>query len=359
MKLTLYCFFLCIFLVSKTSWANANIYGCAWNADGLSNLEIGKESGRKISCRFRANQPNIAYGVNIFLVFEEGGYYKGNGGQVLLQLQTDDGTENHYPSGTVLTSSLVTDPMKQWNRFFRFDSPVPLQKGMLYHLVFTNPAPDPINNWVSLDCLYNRKNIPNMQPGISDTDLACVWKYGSWTGWKVNYYCTPIFCLYYNDGSFQGQGYRDAWVEAPFSISGENKVRETFTVSDTNRTVSQVSFYLKKAGNPRDLIVRLEYSNGALIEEGTIPASLISTNYTWVTYKFNANCTLESGRSYNLVLSAPVGDSYQTYPIQDGFRLGFDCPEVFIDGHYQIISNSSWVNFRNSTNFDMQFYFKE
>ena len=98
-------------------------YGCPWNADGLANLEIGKQQGRRISFRFRAEHSGELESAALYLVFRALGYYHGDGGQVLLELQTDDGTPEHRPSGTVVASSLVQDPMAKWNRTFTFGKP--------------------------------------------------------------------------------------------------------------------------------------------------------------------------------------------------------------------------------------------
>jgi hypothetical protein len=337
----------------------AATYGNPWNGDGLINLEIGRSNGRLISYRFRAQYSGTVNGVQIFLVFRtfcSGCYANGDGGQVLVRLQSDDGTSQHLPSGIVLTSSLVTDPLRQWNRYVAFNSPVQLTQGKLYHLVFSNPDPDPINNYVSIDDLYNDRRLPNMQPGISDTDLAVVWKSSSSSNWEVNYGHTPIFSLYYADGKRQGQGYTDALSSSGLrSIYGSNKVRETFTVSGGNKTVTQVSVRLKKSGSSGNLSVRLENADGTLIEGGTIPASSVSTSYAWVTYIFNTSRTLLSGKSYNLVLSAPYGDPYSIFPIQEGTLYGFQTPSVFTEGKFQSSSGSSWQEVRQGC--DMQFYF--
>lgn len=146
---------LCHFCLSLC--AEPLTYGCAWNADGLANLEIGKYPGRTVSYRFRAEHSVTADKVMVYLVYSTG-YGKGDGGRILLELQSDDGTSNHYPSGTVLASAIVTDPKTQWNRLFVFDKPTVLESGRLYHLVFSNVGSDPVHNYVSIDNLFNERD---------------------------------------------------------------------------------------------------------------------------------------------------------------------------------------------------------
>jgi len=193
----------------------AELYGCPWGADSLGNLEIGKAAGRKVAYRFFAGHSGELEKVVIFLVFRAPGYYKGDGGHVLAEIRSDDETDRHLPSGTVLGSCLIENPMfptHPWSGTgvgypeLRFDRAVSLEQGRLYHVVFTNPAPDPINNYVSIDDLYRNRREPNMQPGVSDLELAVLYKYSVQHDWEVNYAHTPIFCVAYADGFRQGQG---------------------------------------------------------------------------------------------------------------------------------------------------------
>jgi hypothetical protein len=352
-----------VLAASRLGWAESpqEFYGCPWNADGLANLEIGKQPGRMVGYRFRAAHSGTVEKVKVFLVFQTLGYYKGDGGQVLLTLQTDDNSPNHNPSGKVLASSLVKDPMKVWHRLFVLDHPARLTKGKFHHLVFTNPAPDPINNFVSVDDLHNVRRRPDMQPGVSDLDLAVLFKPGADSPWQINYGHTPIFCLFYMDGARQGQGYIDAMSSTPFRISGRDMVRETFTVSGKSRSVSSVSLRLKRSENPGDLQVRLELADGPPVEQASIPSASIKTTYSWATCAFKSPHVLALGKTYNVVLTAAPGDPYLIYPVQEGLPYGFECPNLFSDGYFQHSSGAAWETprARNRKDFDMQFYFSE
>jgi len=336
-----------------------SLYGCAWNADNLDNVELGPESGRSISYRFRAEQDGDVTEAMVFLVFAGPGYYAGTGGQVLLELQTDDGSADHLPSGTALTSSLVTDPTLQWNRLFVFGGAATLTGGELYHLVFTNPDPDPASNWVSTDCLYLEANAPDMQPGISDVDLATLVRQTGASPWTVSYKNTPIFSLHYTDGHKQGQAYVDVWYgAAPGDVYGPNRIRQIFTVSGGDRQVQDVRLRIKRVGGSGDLTVSLEDSSEQVIEEGMVAEATFGSDYQWVTVPLATQPTLADGQTYHLVLSAPSGAQYHTYPLQEGGFYGFEASSTFADGHYQYSDGGDWgMIYGDRTDFDMQFYF--
>jgi len=128
-------------------------------------------------------------------------------------------------------------------------------------------------------------------------------------------------------------------------------------VNNENQTASGVFIRLRKNGNPGNLSVRLENADGSLIEEGSISSSTVPTSYAWIGYSFTTNRVLESGKTYQLVLSAPSGDPYQTFPLQEGGQYGF-LAGTFTDGHIQVTTGSSWQNFKGRTDFDLQFYFE-
>ena len=203
-----------LLLTGKVAAADSSsTYGEVFNADGLANLEIGKSSGRTVDYRFRAQHSGTMASARFFFVFRGLGYYAGNGGQVQIDVEADDGTTNHRPSGVSLANALITNPLS--NNFPRvtFNQSVSVQAGQLYHFVFTNPYSDPINNYVSIDDIYNEARVPNMQPTVSDTDLAVLFKDGS-NPLAINYGHTPIFDAYITGAGgtnyTEGVGYIDA-----------------------------------------------------------------------------------------------------------------------------------------------------
>ena len=335
-------------------------YGCNWNADDLDNLVLGTEVGRQVSYRFRATHGGQAEGVRVYLVYHGPGYFGGDGGQVLLTLQPDDGSAAHLPSGEVMASSLVTDPMtdlKQWNRLFAFAAPADVAAGQLYHLVFSNPAPDPAANYVSVDGLHLAANQPDMQPGISDTDLATLYRRSEDGVYEVVYCVTPIFSLRFADGHRLGQCYIDVRDEFDYiHVFGDAAVRELFTVSGPDRVVSGVRVRLRRAAGDGALILRLTH-NDTLLEEGTVPAAQIGASDQWIVLPFSTAHTLASGQQYALEVRASADTTYTVPPLQDGTAYDLDCDSLFADGHYQFFRDGEWGMTDSRTDFEMQVYF--
>jgi len=339
--------------------ATADVYGCPWNADGLMPLNIGRLRNYMICIRFRAQHTGTFQKARFFFIFtdKKRGYNKGDGGEVLIQVQPDDGSDLHGPSGEVLASARVPDPMAgEHLRLVTFDRPVTTEEGKLYHFVLTNPAPDPLNNWISLDQLWQQRGTPNMQPAVSDTDLAIVLKWPD-PPWSVRYAHTPIYWIYYEDGAIHGQGYYDARsVSGVRPISGESKVRETFEVSGRDRTAVSVRVRARKLNDSGPLNVGVIHENGVRIVEGAVPPSAFpDREMHWVEYAFQRPVVLKTGERYNLVLSSPDG-AYSTFGLVHGTRPDMIASTVFADGTMQYTVNGKWASDRPG-HMDMQFYF--
>ena len=332
-----------------------NYYGVGIGADGLGNLEIGKYAGRKLAYRFKAEKSGTVDELRIFLIYAEGGYYAGDGGEVKVAFYTDDGTGDHFPD-TEITSETITNPMAENFPLITFDPQVEITAGTIYHIVFTNPDAAPTENYVSLDNLQVDADAANVQPGWSDTDMQVLWD-DSGGGWAAKTNKTPIFNITYTDDNEFGVG----WVNAASgsglrTISGANKVRESFTVSGGARKVISVAVFVKKTDGTSGLVVRLETSGESLIEEGTIDAGDISdASYTWVTFTFVASHMLSNSASYNLVLSS-VSGTYTTFHLQEGTGNGFADETVFTDGKMEYNTGGGWTDSYGTTG-DMMFYF--
>jgi len=334
------------------------LFGCAWNADDLDNLPLGTEVGRTVSYRFAAHRSGPVDSVRVYLVFHGPGYFDGDGGHVLVELQTDDGSASHLPSGEVLASSLVTDPMAVWNRLFVFDAPADVQEGQLYHLVFSNPAADPANNYVSVDGLYVERNLPDMQPAVPDEQLATLYKRSTTATWEVVYCVTPIFSLNYSGGYRQGQCYIDYRDDLDFiHVAGAAAVRERFTIPERDRQVSSVRVRLWRSAGEGDLLVRLARADGQLLEQVDVPGAAIGEVEGWVDVAFATPHLLAAGETYGLELHAADGATYTAVPLQDGTAYHLDCDNLFANGHYQYYRDGGWGMTDDRTDFELQFYF--
>jgi hypothetical protein len=343
--------------------AGPDIYGSGISAEALNNIPIGPNT---VSYRFLATHSGTFEDARIYLITDgpHAGYNAGTGGTLLIQLETDDGTSNHNPSGKVLGSYTIVHPSNAFP-VITF-SPAPnLESGTFYHLVFSNTDPNPTANYVSVDDFWMPNPLTPMQPKYNDMDWAALVEQSA-TSWPTYPYNTPIFSVDFIDGTSMGMGYMEAWPEVPEPISGSDEVREAFTLSGSNTAVSSVTVFAKLVSGSSPLTVRLEESNGTLIEQGTISASKFSgspnSGYGWGTYTFSSLHTLISGQAYNLVLEAPSGTTYQAYPIRKGSEYGFASGTWFPDGYAQFNAGGSWAGWTqwgisNRTDSDLQFYF--
>jgi hypothetical protein len=346
-------------------------YGTPLSADKLAPLNMGRVSGMSISYRFRATHTGDVDNLVIYLRFAQD-YYSGNGGSVLIELRSDDGTQLHLPSSDVLSSALIQEPMNDQTGYFvesalafpviTFSPTVQLVEGEIYHLVFTNPSPDPNNNWVSINNLFiEEPTEARMQPGVSNTDLAVLIKHDSVNYWRVLYQYTPIFSLSYLDGESQGQGYMEVLVGYEKTIAGETHVREYFEVGQKDVKVKSVSVYLKREKSEGELVMRLMQGDEAIIEKGSIPAAEIDNTYDWITFSFDPPAVLQKGKSYSLLFSAANGGQFSLYPIKQGDDVGLS-GGLFIDGEAQVSWDSglTWYHFKPQGGYraDLQFYFE-
>lgn len=357
-----------------TATSASSYYGPGIGSDGLGNTTIGPNKN-EISYRMRVHHSGYIAAIHAYLIMDHPGYWAGTGGELLVSIQTDDGTASHNPSGQKLTSSLLTNPdavpvPARYFPVFTFSAPAAVTAGGIYHIVFENPDANPTVNYVSVDSLWQAAAPTPSQPTMTDTDCA-VLLYADQgpalgTVWQPRQGYTPIVQMDYDDGFTDGIGYMEAWVGAPQSISGSGSVREAFTVSGTSKVVSSVSVRVARLSGSADLTVRLEAGDGTLIEQGTIAATSIPLStlatYFWANYKFSAPHTLASGQSYHLILQSPSSTVYQTFPIRKGTYYGFMNTTFFPDGYAQFQQAGNWVGWTqwgvaNRTDGDLQFYF--
>jgi len=348
-----------------------NLYGSALRGDALGNVPLLPNSygGRVASFRFRAS---ISGRVTSLIYYNQNqisrGYAKGDGGIILIELRVDDGTSNHGPSETVLASCTLSSPMSAgYFPLLRFNNQVQIHAGKLYHIVFTNIHSNPAENYVSINCLHNFREKPNvnLDVGISDVDLAVLVKKDNAGIWKQRYQSTPIFNLLFSDGKAIGQGYVSAISGWNHTVTSMNKIRETFVINGSSRQVGEVLVRVHRDSG--DLNIRLENQDGTLIEEGVfngsdwVPDETRSNKMGWCSYRFKTPHVLEFGKAYNLVLHSENG-SYFTFGLLKGRRYGFNSKTYFPDGWAQYSTNGGgyWQDYNYGSptkDVDLQFYF--
>jgi hypothetical protein len=354
---------------TQATTATTQYYGAGRGADALANTRVGPW-GIVVSYRFVAEHASYLDKIRFYIIPDKAGYAAGTGGKLQVCVETDDGTPAHNPSGTVLASAVLYNPLAMTGkaRYFpvlTFSAPPYLSAGKIYHIVFQNIDSSPSLNYSSVDNLWYKSPSSPDQPTVSDAASAVLYR---WSGvsWRPQEGYSPIMELLYSNGDYQGYGYIGTWVGNPELISGTDAVRETFTVTGSSRSVSTVGMRLARVSGSGNLTVRLESSSGSLIEQGYLSASSFPltspVSHVWRTYTFSTSHTLYAGYTYHLVLEAPSGTVYEAYPIEKGWMYGFDKFTYFPDGFAQFTSGSGWAGWTvgsttNVTYGDLQFYF--
>jgi hypothetical protein len=343
-------------------------YGSGFSADSLANTVLGGPSLNSVSYRFQAKHASALRSIRLFFIWSllKTGYQAGQGGTVQVDLLADDGSAAHLPTGPSLATLSYGNIIAQNSNYPKLSFPTPaiLAGGRLYHLVFTNVDPSPMINYISLDSLYTNAQTAPMQPSVADADFALLVRSGA-SAWKLREGFTPIVELDYADGGSQGNGYMEVWSTNPKTISGNAMARETFQVSGPSRAFTRIMVRLQRTAGTSPLTLRLETSDGTLIEQGTVPAASVLPGVpTWVECSFPLSQSLASGADYHLTLSSPADTQYSIFPIRKGLDKGFSDYTAFPDGHAQYTTSGAagWTGWDmwgtlNLTTSDLQFMF--
>lgn len=243
-------------------------YGPGIQMDALSNITIGPSglNATQLSYRFRATHTGNLQSVNPYLITDPNAgvssgkapcsYACGTGGTLVLQLETDDGSVSHLPSGTVLATASLAHPAQPplTNPFPAFTFPVPgpsLTSGTIYHLVWSNPAPNgSSNNFVSIDLAWIAAALQN--PAMRHEDFSVLeLPPGSTTWFELspgnNSSFTPIINMVYSSGT---QGFAYYQNSDRHAIGSTGAVRESFTVTGASRAVVRISVRVRKLAEP-------------------------------------------------------------------------------------------------------------
>ena len=337
--------------VGYSAYTAANLYGAAWNGNSLANLTFGSASNHVVSIRFKASFTDTLPSVRIYIK-TTAGYGGGTFGSLKMELRTDDGTANHFPTNTVLATHTISDPgvpSTDVMRLFTFDSVPNVTAGTIYHIVITQMDADPITNFSSIDDIFMGTPLSPEQPGFADNDFAILSNLNG-SGWVLKTAHSPIVSLNYGNNPSQGQTYNDVLGSSGLTqITGANQIRETITPTTGGKIVQDVHFRVVKIGAPGDLTARLETSDGTLIEEVTVTAASIPSTYSWVSFTFTQKRILAQGQGYNIILKTPTaaaGNRYETFPLAFGGGSNqFEVvPQRFDEGFAQISTDtgSTW-----------------
>jgi hypothetical protein len=368
---------LLLLLLPRVLQAHPGFYGSGTQADSLANTTIGPH-GNQVGCRFRAEAGGALEGIRPFIIwsFRKAGYHGGTGGILKVELQTDDGSAAHLPSGQVLAASVqrlyLVPASDQFFPLITFDRAPVLKPGALYHAVFSNPHPLPLENYVSVNALFSKAADSPVQATRRDEDWAMLyrnadhpWALRRTPGTREAF--TPILEVYCAGGS-QGVGYMEVWMAAAKPIQGAARVAEVFTVAGPSRKVDSVAVRVRRLAGQGPLAVRLETAGGTALAEGrpTGPPPPSPTcslgGCGWVETAFPAPQTLRSGETYRLVLAAPDGQ-YEAFPLRKGADKGFTGVTQFGDGHAEFNAGAGWKGWeqwgqKNRLDSDLQFFFR-
>ena len=290
--------------------ATTGVYGSGLIGDSRANLQVGWTNRAKISYRFRS-----LGGQAISLrVQERGGpvYSGGNGGTVKATIQAD---ANGNPSGTPL-ASLSWSPGNPSGKLGGLDAahvrrrrPCSPPTACTTSSSRTRP-PIPSPNYISLNGLFHFGSTPTPRTAAFSDDFAFM--YNDKGSWVVQTAYVPIFDLAYADGRHDGSAYIGTLADRFGLINGTaNMVREKFTVSGGNRTVSKAHVRLKRISGTGNLVVRLESGTGTVLGQATVPSSSIAVGAappgnlqgdTWAHVTFPAPIVLTNGQTYALRL---------------------------------------------------------
>ena len=340
------------------------LYGSGLNFDTKANLRVGPDG--TIAHRFVASTTSTLQSIR----FQQRGgpiYSGGTGGKFQISVQADAAG---VPSGTVLASASYSpgNPSGDWTTYdvVSFSSPATLTRGTRYDIVFQNVDANPTSNYFSVNELfvYGATMTPR-QPAFADADYA-VLAANAAGSWSVQGKYTADMDLTYANGTHDGMAYIENIIALYGTVSGTASVREHFTVSGGNRTVSSASVRVRRSGGSAPLTLRLETGTGTLIEAVDVPASSVPVSAAggdnggsvWVTVTFATPHNLASGTAYNLRLATASGTTYTAAPIREGTDQGLQS-YAFRDGSGQGSSNgTSWADLYAYSPVDLQFYFR-
>lgn len=363
-------------------------YGLPWNADSLDNLEIGftgNSSVRRVAFRFRAPTTSTVSSLT-FAVAYGSGYSAGTGGSVKVALQADDGTGNHFPTGTDIASvtNVTANGTADTEQFvtWTFGSPPSVTKGTIYHFVMTNTDGSPTTNWVSFDGTYNNPTgAPTQaQPTIPDTDWYCLrYDSGTWTK-QAQVSPSPVEVIF-GDGTHMGQSVGYTPVNAAVRNVGgtNNAVRIKFVPSQTITIKKMWARLYRQSSTSQPLSYLLKNNSGTTIGSGTVAAlSFPSATAgaapsvgTWNSVSLSPSVTLLAGSTYTFELwSTAETTFYQAYPLQtqSEFTTSAWSPpptvdatqNAFNDGHWEYTTNAggTWSMESADPTYKGQMYFE-
>jgi hypothetical protein len=327
--------------------------GSLVQADALGNTVIGGPDRTALTFRFRATWTGSVVAVRCYVIKNVNGrtgYSEGDGGTMRVAMQADSGRKPHVPVGPRLATATFRPADRGFFPLVRFATPVHVVAGRLYHVVFSNVAPDPAHNYVSINALYSASRLgrgPAVPNGLavleSDPGGGGAARWAPRRSGAHEYYL-PILDVVGGAGQHTGLGYMEVWDPKP--IGADAMVRQLLRAPGGGSTrVDGAWLRVSRRGGARDeLVLRLVRSDGRVLASASVaPDKVPASDAGWLHVRFSKPVSLASGSGLALTASAASADSYEAFPIRKGSGYGFDRRTFFNGGYAQFNDGSGWV----------------
>jgi hypothetical protein len=310
-------------------------------------------------------------------------YSVGNGGSISIEIQADDGSPEHLPTGVSLaktaTPFIPLDHPEMHYPKFDFVSPAQLQAGSIYHIVYKQLNPPnciPRGQTTSNAFYCDRDKGAVGLNGIHFRNISdALHRFGPWHGdtsailtqqeangeWVLNKNNLSWLEVRYTDGTWIGDSVAryasDVEGKGGRTFGATKQVRQKFTVTKASRNIDGIWIYARKLlSNSGNITVKLASENGTVIATTTLQANdfeLCATACSRWVYADLSSTMLENGATYTLTLTTNKNESYH---IGTGFPLDYGSYQstarnVWKDAAAEYSSNSgtSWQGFAGST----------
>jgi len=364
--------------------AAAGNYGPRFHMSSKSNRRVA--FGLGASYRFLAINTFTATRLK-FSWRSQPGYGAGDGGIYEVGIQSDDGTANHYPSGTWLAAATTWDAPAgaAADGIVLTLTSVSITAGTIYHVVWHNTHGSASSNYGSLNMIFEfdqagfatGTRVANWQPFDESGIYACLIANdgdggGNPTAWARNNVHWPVFDLTTVTGltteagvAHEGAPWVDnmRWNHAGPSKYVENTTNIIRAIFTPTSTVSVADIYILLARavgtGSGNATLTLKVVGGATL--GTATATGSGSADTWTvgadaqTGEFYGGTisggphTLTSGTQYAFEVSSPAGTRFYSVGMisRDSTTVSgeHNLANRFIEGtaQYSTNSGSTWT----------------
>lgn len=320
--------------------------GNPFAGDTLANLDVGGVDGTRLAYRFRAERSGQLASLRPYIVVNTSrlGYAAGTGGTVKLTIVADDGSglpdENQIVARGEKVMELVdghlpepadTEEKRRQNYSAIPISGDPLIAGQLYHVVFEQIDPNPVENYVGLDLMYQLDTQVGPRPSLEDWGLSISDSENPWSDFTMRFgeqLYTPIMSIAMDSGYVFGNGYLEPFpeTESHRPVDESSSIQVTFTAE---HDFNSKTWWLRamRSSDSGILEARLEWGDGQS-EVIEIPVEEFPSGETrWVEWGWEH--AFVAGEDYVLTLSGRQGGQLSLFPLREGAMYNFEPGSVF------------------------------